>query len=75
MQKSANMSYCIVYHSELITKWKAMNKIICHYLSPFDKNIALLFVTAWSGHVYCKSHDVSGPFILARLAVRPFSLR
>ena len=25
--------------------------------------------------IYCKSHNVSGPFILARLAVRPFSLR
>ena len=24
---------------------------------------------------YCKSHNVSGPFILARLAARPFSLR
>ena len=49
------------------------------FLSTVNQNTEVVVISdasgSWGCGAYCKSYNVSGPFILARLEVRPFSLR
>ena len=55
-----------------LMNWFKMKNYFPELVSP---NFMSFLITLQLMHDYCKSHIVRGPFILVRLAVRPFSLR
>ena len=59
---------------EISRHYSTLTHIISHIFTSHAQ-VTRGYMNNCCVHVYCKSHNVSGPFILARLAGRPFSLR